>query len=58
MANLHFNAVLAKNNIAMEMADYEKTATFNMEYVIFNLKEIEKYIGQYNQPSVNEVFKG
>lgn len=51
---LHFSAVLAKNNIAEEL----KSSEPNVRYIISELKDIEKYIGTLNQPSVEDSYNG
>lgn len=50
---LHFSAVLAKNNIAEELASSEP----NINYILSELEDIEKYIGTSNQPSVRDSYE-
>jgi len=52
-----FNAVLAKNDIAREVAYFrinKNSANFNL--IIDRLTEIEKFIGTENQPSAEDIF--
>lgn len=49
---LHFSAVLAKNNIAAEIASSEP----NVNYILSELKDIEKFTGELNQPSVEDSY--
>lgn len=50
---LHFSAILAKNNIAAEIASDEP----NVKYILSELKDIEKYTGELNQPSVQDSYE-
>ena len=51
MNDLKFNAILAKNEIAREIAKGE----LNVSRIESLLQDIENYIGTANQPSVNEI---
>ncbi len=64
MTDKKFNAILAKNNIAREVRDYLKSNTYSEDgsrepihitHIIGELKAIEKYIGEANQPSVESI---
>lgn len=50
-----FNAVLAKNQIAKQMANYMQDG-INVEQVMSCLGDIEKVIGTANQPSAEDTF--
>jgi hypothetical protein len=50
--NTHFNAILAKNDIAREL----KKEIPNIQVILSRLEEIESYIGCANQPSVMAIF--
>ena len=50
---LKFSAVLAKNNIAEELASSEP----NINYILSELEDIEKLIGTANQPSVRDSYE-
>lgn len=54
MNDLKFNAILAKNEIAREIA---KTVNegISVSFVEYQLRIIEKYLGTTNQPSVSEI---
>ena len=52
-ANRQFDAVLAKNQIARDIRDNPNH--ISVTNLIFQLKEIEKYTGEMNQPSVEEI---
>ena len=51
MKYLKFNAILAKNEIAREIAKGE----LNVSRIESLLQDIENYLGTANQPSVNEI---
>lgn len=51
MNDLKFNAILAKNEIAREIAKGE----LNVSRIESLLQDIENYLGTANQPSVNEI---
>jgi len=51
MKNLKFNAILAKNEIAREIA----TGELNVSHIESLLEDIEKYLGTANQPSISEI---
>lgn len=60
MTQKHFNAILAKNNIAREVREYFNAPQGDREpirigYMINELKAIEEYIGEGNQPSVDSI---
>lgn len=58
MTDKHFNAILAKNGIAREIRDKAKawnSESMNISYIVKQLKEIEAYIGEANQPSVEDI---
>jgi len=64
MTDKKFNAILAKNGIAREIRSYMDSANDSedksrepifIQYIIRELKEIEKYLGEANQPSVEEI---
>ena len=51
MKDLKFNAILAKNEIAREIAKGE----LNVSRIESLLQDIENYLGTANQPSVSEI---
>ena len=51
MKDLKFNAILAKNEIAREIAKGE----LNVSRIESLLQDIENYIGTANQPSVTDI---
>lgn len=54
----NFNAILAKNEIAREIRDMTHKPTRchpSIVYLVHNLKIIEKYLGEGNQPSVQDI---
>ena len=51
MNDLKFNAILAKNEIAREIAKGE----LNVSRIESLLQDIENYLGTANQPSVSEI---
>lgn len=58
----HFDAVIAKNNIARVLRDinvghYEAVSDLPLRALIFDLREIEIYIGEMNQPSINDILE-
>jgi hypothetical protein len=55
MTDKHFNAICAKNAIAHELKNYASGHNINFGYVKARLKEIELYIGEGNQPSVESI---
>lgn len=55
MDDLHFNAVLAKNDIARQLKDYQQDG-ISIERVMACLNDIEEFIGQANQPTVEDIF--
>jgi hypothetical protein len=53
---LHFDAVVAKNDIAREVRDrIHRKEEMNAQFILSCLEEIEKYIGTLNQPSVKDI---
>lgn len=52
-AQLQFDAVIAKNQIARDIRDNPNRISINN--LIFQLKEIEKFTGEMNQPSIEEI---
>lgn len=54
MKDLKFNAILAKNQIAREIAK-SVTEGISVSYIESLLEDIEKYLGTANQPSVSEI---
>lgn len=64
MTNKHFTAILAKNNIAQEIAEAPRAKNGLMGQIIVDsgwllheLREIENYIGQGNQSSIDDILK-
>jgi len=60
MTQKHFDAIIAKNNIAevirqIEKGEFESISELPMQALEFDLATIEEYIGTGNQPSVDEV---
>lgn len=51
MTDRKFNAILAKNIIAREVIKEE----MNAKRIISCLKDIEDYLGEGNQPSVEDI---
>lgn len=51
MTTKHFDAIIAKNNIAREL----KSSEPNLGYIFWCLREIEDYTGEGNQPSVSDI---
>lgn len=47
----HFNAILAKNTIAEEIASDDPS----MNQIYSALIELERYLGESNQPSVSDI---
>ena len=54
---LHFSAVLSKNYIAEELADYKKTGELNADFILRQLRDIEAFTGTSNQPSVMDTYE-
>lgn len=50
-----FNAILAKNNIARELRDYEPEGVISTSKIANCLIDIEEYLGTLNQPSVRDI---
>lgn len=57
MTDKHFNAILAKNYIAEEIAQCEKLQDLSIKYIVSCLEDIEAYTGQGNQPSIEDILK-
>lgn len=57
MKSIKFNAILAKNGIARELKKYKnnKNDHIGVAYIESMLEDIEKYIGEGNQPSVKDI---
>jgi hypothetical protein len=56
MTNKHFEAILAKNNIAREIRDSERNnEPISTSFIKNLLKDIEAYTGEGNQPSVEDI---
>ena len=53
MTNKKFDAILAKNDIAREL----KSLDPNFGFIEKCLYDIEKYIGEGNQPSVKDIME-
>jgi DNA-binding CsgD family transcriptional regulator len=54
MKDLKFNAILAKNEIAREIAKSVEEG-ISVSYIESLLEDIEKYLGTANQPSIREI---
>lgn len=54
MNDIKFNAILAKNEIAREIAKSVNEG-INVSYIESLLQDIENYIGTANQPSVTDI---
>ena len=50
-----FTAILAKNDIARELRDYNTGEPISVSIVEECLRQIEEYIGTGNQPSVDDI---
>jgi len=56
MASKKFEAILSKNNIARELRDFiNRNEPMSTTAIIYALKQIEEYLGEDNQPSVEEI---
>ncbi len=58
----HFDAIIAKNNIArvlrgLRAGEYESINEIPLRALHFDLREIEIYIGEMNQPSINDILE-
>lgn len=54
----HFEAILAKNDIAREIKNYYNGEDIISEKFILNcLKTIEEFIGESNQPSIKNIIE-
>lgn len=57
MTDKHFQAILAKNEIAKALRDYvDSDEELAVNHVFAMLQEIEEYIGQGNQPSALDIY--
>lgn len=54
MTEKHFKAILAKNNIAKEIFENE-SESISRKWIMSNLRDIEAYIGEGNQPSIDDI---
>lgn len=52
-----FQAILSKNLIAEELADFKKTGEINVDYILRQLRDIETFTGEMNQPSVMDTYE-
>ena len=62
MTNKHFNAILAKNDIARAIKDYKKCSNGTVDplpifQILSALYVIETYIGEGNQPSIQNIYE-
>ena len=60
MTDKKFNAILAKNEIARELKEGENggmagEVVISRGFVLACLRDIEAYLGQANQPTVDEI---
>lgn len=55
ISDKHFNAILAKNSIAREIRGCRDGETISTTAIVSDLKIIEEWIGQANQPSIEEI---
>lgn len=56
MTDKKFNAILAKNDIAREVRDsIQHREEMSTNQIMYCLNQIEAYIGEANQPSVNDI---
>lgn len=53
--NIQFDAIIAKNIIARQIRDLSKVYPLPKDYLLENLKRIEKFTGQSNQPGVEDI---
>lgn len=52
-----FQAILSKNAIAEELADFKKTGELNANFILRQLRDIETFTGEMNQPSVMDTYE-
>ena len=55
--DMQFQAILAKNAIAEELADFKRTGELNVNFIMSQLRDIENFTGEMNQPSVQDTFE-
>lgn len=60
MTTKHFDAVIAKNRIAEFLRDAKpgEITYGDLSNIGFQLREIEIYIGEGNQPSISDIISG
>lgn len=51
----HWNAILAKNEIARVIRNFKSGDPLPIKWLTDNLKLLEKFIGTSNQPSVKDI---
>lgn len=57
MRKKHFDAILAKNDMAREIRTLIETGDCSINFIQYMLKVIEDWIGEGNQPSVQEIWE-
>ena len=57
MSDKRFQAILAKNRIARELAEYANGELLLIDVVLADLQCIEEVLGEGNQPSVTDIFE-
>lgn len=58
MTDLHFDAIIAKNNIAREIRDSRQHhEEINASWVEAQLAIIEQFIGEGNQPAISDILE-
>lgn len=58
ISQIHFEAILAKNCIAREMAQVKLSkGPVCIDYILDRLEEIEMFIGHGNQPGVRNIYE-
>ncbi len=60
MTSKHFDAIIAKNNIArvlkgLQAGEYAELNELPLRQLNFDLREIEIFIGEGNQPSISDI---
>ena len=55
MTKNKFRAILAKNNITREIKDYLNGESLSTSIIINNLKDIELFLSEANQPSITSI---
>ena len=57
----HFEAILSKNDIARTLKEFikygKKPSKSDMEFIFTRLYDIENYIGEANQPSIEDILQ-